>query len=72
MSDDRWYWSLTRKQAVPADDRERAEEVLGPYATREDAEHWRERVDANNEEWDAADAEWSGDTDEPGDADGGD
>ncbi len=25
---------------------------MGPYPTREDAEHWRERVEERNAEWD--------------------
>ena len=55
-----WYWCLTHKRAedessdCPPDDR------MGPYESREAAEHWRERVDARNEKWDREDREWSG------------
>ena len=34
---------------------------LGPYPSRDAAEHWKEQFEARNEVWDAADAEWEGD-----------
>jgi hypothetical protein len=34
--------------------------MLGPYPTRAEAEHWRERVEERNEAWDDADEEWAG------------
>jgi hypothetical protein len=60
MSEDTdWYWCLDHKAAERADgcppDRR-----LGPYPSREAAEHWKERVEARNEAWDADDEEWSG------------
>jgi len=33
---------------------------MGPYQSREAAEHWKERVESQNEEWDRDDREWSG------------
>jgi hypothetical protein len=32
---------------------------MGPYPSRDAAEHWKERVAARNETWDREDAEWS-------------
>jgi hypothetical protein len=55
MSDEHdWYYCLRHHtvelgQVCPAKDR------LGPYATREEAEHALETVRRRNEEWDAAD-----------------
>jgi hypothetical protein len=55
MSDDQqWYYCLRHHtveqgQVCPAKDR------LGPYATREEAEHALDTVRRRNEEWDAAD-----------------
>jgi hypothetical protein len=55
MSDDeQWYYCLRHHtveqgQVCPARDR------LGPYATREEAEHALETVRRRNQEWDAAD-----------------
>ncbi len=55
-----WYWDLRQGQAVSALDRGPADHLLGPYATRAAAEHWRERVEARNEAWDEDDEEWEG------------
>ncbi|MHB1931257.1 MAG: hypothetical protein ACYCUG_17845, partial [Acidimicrobiales bacterium] len=33
----------------------RRQDRMGPYATREAAEHWRERVEERNEAWEAED-----------------
>jgi hypothetical protein len=35
---------------------------LGPYATAAQAQRALEKVAARNEQWDAEDARWSGDT----------
>lgn len=64
MSDE-WYWDLTRKVAVPADERGPGHQMLGPYPTRAAAEHWQEQVESRNEAWDDADEAWSGDDAEP-------
>jgi hypothetical protein len=61
VSAQEWYWCLEHKVAEPADGPCPADRRLGPYPTREAAEHWKERVDARNEAWDAADKEWEGD-----------
>ena len=61
-----WYWDLRLARAVPASERGAADHVLGPYPTREAAEHWRDRVDTRNEAWDEDDERWEG-RDEPGD-----
>ncbi len=66
MSDEQWYWSLTAGRAVPASERGPADDVLGPYASREEAERWKERVEARNDSWDDADREWEGE--DPDDA----
>ena len=55
-----WYWDLRRQRAVRASERGPADQVLGPYATREAAEHWRERVELRNEAWDEEDERWEG------------
>jgi hypothetical protein len=60
MSDDtRWYWDLERKTAVPAFERGIGDHMLGPYATRAEAENWKARVEERNEGWEAADEEWN-------------
>jgi hypothetical protein len=63
MSDEEWYWDLKQGRAVPASERGVADELLGPYPTKEDAEHWRDRLDERNEEWERADREWEGEED---------
>lgn len=66
MADDdatTWGWDLTKGQVIRWADRGPADDVLGPYATREAAEDWRSRVEERNEDWET-DEEWN-DTDDP-------
>ncbi|WP_347347355.1 hypothetical protein [Nigerium sp.] len=51
MSDPEWYYCL-KHHAVEARDGCKAEDRLGPYATREEASHALEKVAERNEEWD--------------------
>jgi hypothetical protein len=65
VSDDsEWYWDLDRQRAVPARERGPATRVLGPYASRHEAEHWRSLVEARNESWDEQDDDWNRDPDD--------
>jgi hypothetical protein len=57
-----WYWDLRRGRAVPAGERGAADHVLGPYASRDAAERWRDRVEGRNEAWDDDDERWDGRT----------
>jgi len=59
----RWYWCLRHTRAEDAGSACAADDRLGPYESKEAAEHWRERVEARNEQWDAEDRNWSGDDD---------
>jgi hypothetical protein len=59
-----WWWCLRHQRAesdgstdCPPEDR------MGPYESREAAEHWKERVESRNEKWDREDREWSGEED---------
>ena len=47
-----------RARRCPASERGPADEVMGPYPSKEEAEHWRETVEARNEAWEQADREW--------------
>jgi hypothetical protein len=60
-----WYFDLRRGVAVPASERGPSDDMLGPYGSRAEAEHWRERVEARNVAWDESDDEWTGDPDPP-------
>jgi hypothetical protein len=55
-----WYWCLEHKAAERGDGGCPPDRRLGPYPSREAAEHWKEIVEARNEAWDAADRSWSG------------
>lgn len=57
-SDNEWYWDLNRKIAVHASERGSFDHVLGPYASKSDAEHWKQHAEERNDEWDGADAAW--------------
>lgn len=49
-----WYYCLVHQKAEPLEGCHQADR-MGPYPTPEEAEHWRDRVAARNEEWDADD-----------------
>jgi hypothetical protein len=53
-----WYWDLARGVAVTADERGPGDQTLGPYSSRIEAEHWKDKVEQRNEEWTGADDEW--------------
>ena len=55
-----WYWCLKHGRAEEAQGACAPEDRMGPYESREEAEHWKERVEARNEKWDREDREWSG------------
>ena len=55
-----WYWCLRHERAEAAASTCAPDDRLGPYASRDAAEHWKERVDARNEQWDEEDRAWSG------------
>jgi hypothetical protein len=63
MADEEWYWCLDHSAAEPADGPCPPSRRLGPYPSRAAAEHWKEKVEARNEKWDAEDREWNGDDD---------
>lgn len=63
-----WGWDLHRERAIPWSERGPAEDVLGPYPSREAAENWRDRVAERNEDWDD-DPDWN-DPDDAGATDG--
>jgi hypothetical protein len=55
-----WYWCLRHKAVEDGDTSCPPDDRMGPYGSREAAEHWREKKDARNESWDKEDEEWSG------------
>ncbi len=58
MEPSEWYWDLTKGKAVPAAERGPGDHMLGPYATKGEAENWKATSEARNEAWDEADEEW--------------
>jgi hypothetical protein len=56
--DQGWYWCLDHEAAEPADGSCPPSRRLGPYPSKEAAEHWKETVERRNEKWDAEDREW--------------
>ena len=68
MTDEQWFWDLAKGLAIPASQRGKPDNLLGPYPTREAAEHWKEKVEERNRAWQKADEEWAGenDDDDPG------
>ncbi|GAC1546194.1 MAG: hypothetical protein NVS3B12_34840 [Acidimicrobiales bacterium] len=56
-----WYWCLDHGAAEEASSDCPPDRRMGPYPSRDAAEHWKDRVDSRNDKWDADDASWSGD-----------
>jgi hypothetical protein len=56
--DEDWYWDLDKRRAVPANERGPADNTLGPYASKAEAENWKATADKRNDAWDDADDEW--------------
>ncbi len=52
----KWYWNLDRHAVEPYEG-DKAANRLGPYDTREEAEHALDKVRERNEQWDAEDEE---------------
>lgn len=48
-------------RAEPESEACRMWDRLGPYGSRDEAEHWRERVEQRNAAWEAEDRRWEGD-----------
>lgn len=59
----RYYWCLEHDRVEADEDRCRADNRLGPYASAEAARNWRNRVDARNEAWEEQDERWEGEAD---------
>lgn len=57
--DAEWYWDLAKGIAVTADERGPGDQMLGPYATKGEAENWKATVESRNETWQDADDEWN-------------
>jgi hypothetical protein len=60
-SDDQWWFDLKTKTAVSEPkNKSKVTDRLGPYDSREEAEHALERVEERNAAWDEED-EWGED-----------
>ncbi len=59
-----WYWDLTKGRAVPASERGKGDDTLGPYPSKAEAENWRSQVEARNDTWDDDDDDWAGVSDD--------
>lgn len=55
-----WYFCLEHGKAEPAGEACKADNRLGPYDTREQAENWRAKVEDRNDDWEEQDREWDG------------
>jgi hypothetical protein len=56
-----WWWCLAHSRAEDGSSTCPPDQRMGPYQSREEAEHWRDKVEARNEKWDREDREWEGD-----------
>ncbi|GAB4086162.1 hypothetical protein GCM10028784_27920 [Myceligenerans cantabricum] len=60
MSGDEQYWYNTRTGKVEAGHRSSWTSLMGPYATREEAERALQRAQSRNDSWEDDDAQWRG------------
>ncbi len=51
-----WYYCF-KHERVETREECHLKDRMGPYPTREDAEHWRQRVAERNAEWDEGEDE---------------
>jgi hypothetical protein len=58
-SDADWYWDLDKQIAVRADNRGPADQTLGPYASKAEAENWKATSENRNDIWESSDDEWN-------------
>jgi hypothetical protein len=50
-----WWFNTRHMRVEPADTGSPGKDLLGPYATREEAEHALDKVHERNEAWDKQD-----------------
>ena len=55
-----YYWCRGHDRVERSDEACGMDRRIGPFATPDQAEHWQDRVEDRNEEWDAADRAWEG------------
>ncbi|MGH3716590.1 MAG: hypothetical protein ACRDT4_24485 [Micromonosporaceae bacterium] len=55
-----FYWCVKHSRVESGDQLCAVRDRLGPYPTREAAEHAMEKVKERNDEWEAEDARWEG------------
>jgi hypothetical protein len=48
----KWYYCFKHKKVETQDECHQMDR-MGPYRTKENAEHWRDTVAERNQEWDA-------------------
>jgi hypothetical protein len=60
-SSERQYWYNTKTGEVEEGHRSRWTNLMGPYATREEAQHALEQAQRRNETWDEQDERWKRD-----------
>lgn len=60
MADKHFWYDLNTRSVITDDNKTKATDRLGPYATREEAEHALERVEERNKAWDEDD-DWGED-----------
>ncbi|HEX7275952.1 MAG TPA: hypothetical protein VF244_01125 [Acidimicrobiales bacterium] len=56
-----WYWCLNHQRAEGSDTHCPPDDRLGPYESEDAARHWKDRVEARNDTWEAEDKAWEGD-----------
>jgi hypothetical protein len=52
MSDEQWWYDLKTKSVVADNNTTKVTDRLGPYASREEAEHALQKVQERNEQYD--------------------
>lgn len=56
-----WYFCLDHGRAEPEGEACKADNRLGPYASKVEAENWRDRHEGRTDDWEEQDRAWDGD-----------
>ncbi len=57
-----FFWCLRHDRVEEGAEACEPDQRMGPYSSRQEAQNWREKKDARNEEWDREDREWEGES----------
>jgi hypothetical protein len=58
MAEGGFYWCLVHERVEPARSGCPNDHRMGPYASEEEALHWKDKVQERNQDWEEEDRRW--------------